>query len=79
MGDSPGQFTRVLAPSCSSTPAQLPATHAVLTSQDSEAGVIDCTDLQLSVKDAHEVETVDDFIAKGCGCTMFFFFKQRHG
>jgi len=67
-GDSPGPSTVAFVPSCSSTPVQVPAIPLVSTSQDREAGLMDSTDLELSVEDAHEVETVDDFITKGCGC-----------
>ena len=67
-GKSPGPSTRVFAPSCSSTPGQLPVISPVLTSQDSEVGLIESSDLELSVEDTQEIQTIDDFILKGCGC-----------
>jgi len=69
-GDSPGPSTIILVPSCSSTPAQVPAIPLVSTSQDYKAAFIDSSDLELSVEDAHEIETVDTSLQRAVGVSV---------
>ena len=64
MGDSPGPPMFLRYPVALCQLSYLLYMQCPWTSQDLEAGLIDCSDIDLSVEDAHEVETVDDFVVK---------------